>query len=155
MNYYRKPIDQVANDVKLKMELSALTLKISENNKKIDDLIGVDKNIKKDVSSDTTKIDTYIAAIDLMNTNTTNNSNDISNNLAKINELKSDLSNIDFDSNNKYSIEIFFIYNIEIENNYTLNKDNLGFSIFNYNLEDDFKKDSILEVNCKLLYYLQ
>ena len=47
MNYYRKPIDKVANDVKLKMGLSALTLKISENNKKIDDLIGVDKILKK------------------------------------------------------------------------------------------------------------
>ena len=27
MNYYRKPINKVANDVKLKMQLSALTLK--------------------------------------------------------------------------------------------------------------------------------
>ena len=42
MNYYRKPIDKVANDVKLKMQLGVLTLKLSENNKKIDDLIGVD-----------------------------------------------------------------------------------------------------------------
>ena len=57
MNYYRKPIDKVANDVKLKIQLGALTLKISENNKKIDDLIGVDKNIKKGVSSHLEKID--------------------------------------------------------------------------------------------------
>ena len=56
MNYYRKPIDKVANDVKLKMQLGALTLKLSENNKKIDDLIGVDKNIKKDVSSNAKKL---------------------------------------------------------------------------------------------------
>ena len=27
MNYYRKPINKVANDVKLKMQLGALTLK--------------------------------------------------------------------------------------------------------------------------------
>ena len=135
------------------MGLSALTLKISENNKKIDDLIDVDKNIKKDISSNTSKID--------------NNENDISSNLVKINsfendistqiksdidEIKSNLSNIDFDSNNKYTIENFFIYNIEIENDYTLNKDNPEFSTFNYNLEDDFKSNSILEVNCKLLY---
>ena len=70
MNYYRKPIDKVANDVKLKMQLGALTLKISENNDKIDDLLTVDKNIKKDVSSNTSKIDT--------------NENDISSNLEKI-----------------------------------------------------------------------
>ena len=28
MNYYRKPIDKVANDVKLKIQLGALTLKL-------------------------------------------------------------------------------------------------------------------------------
>ena len=50
MDYYRKPINKVVNDVKLKMQLGALTLKLNENNKKIDDLIGVDKNIKNDIS---------------------------------------------------------------------------------------------------------
>ena len=56
MDYYRKPINKVANDVKLKMQLGALTLKLSENNNKIDDLIGVDKNIKKDIASNLEKI---------------------------------------------------------------------------------------------------
>ena len=51
MNYYRKPINKVVDDVKLKMKLGALTLKISENNDKIDSLIDVDRNIIKDVSS--------------------------------------------------------------------------------------------------------
>ena len=49
MNYYRKPISKVVDDVKLKMQIGALTLKISENNDKIDDLLAVDKNIKKDI----------------------------------------------------------------------------------------------------------
>ena len=57
-----------------------------------------------------------------------------------IDEIKLNLSNIDFNSNNKYSIENFFIYNIGIENNYKLSKDKPSFSIFNYTLEDDFKK---------------
>ena len=57
MNYYRKPIDKVANDVKLKMQLGALTLKISENNSKIDSLLTVDKNIIKDASANLEKID--------------------------------------------------------------------------------------------------
>ena len=83
MNYYRKPINKVVDDVKLKMQLGALTLKISENNNKIDDLIGVDKNIKKDIISNTSKIIT---------------------NTSNIDEIKSNLSNIDFDSNNKFSI---------------------------------------------------
>ena len=78
MNYYRKPIDIVANDVKLKMQLGALTLKLSENNKKIDDLIGVDKNTKKDVSSNTSKIN--------------NNKSDISNNSGQISTNTSSIS---------------------------------------------------------------
>ena len=131
MNYYRKPINKVIDDVKLKMQLGALTIKLGENNKKIDDLIGVDKNIKKDVSTNITKIDT---------------------NTSNIDEIKSNLSNIDFNSGNKFLIENFFIYNIEIENSYILNKDKTSFSIFKYTLEDDFKKDSILEIDCRLLY---
>ena len=51
------------------MQLADLTLKIFENNDKIDDLIEVDKNIKNDVSSNTSKI--YA------------NKNDISSNLKK------------------------------------------------------------------------
>ena len=87
------------------------------------------------------------------------NENNISSNLGKINtnennidKINENLSNIDFNSGNKYSIENFFIYNIEIENNYILNKDETSFSIFKYVLEDDFKKDSILEIDCRLLY---
>ena len=90
-----------------------------------------------------------------INTNTDN----ISTNLGKINtnksdidEINSNLSYIDFNSGDKFSIENFFIYNIEIENSYKLNKDKTSFSIFKYTLEDDFKKDSILEVDCRLLY---
>ena len=33
-----------------------------------------------------------------------------------------------------------------------MNKDNPNFVIFTCTLEDDFKVDSVLEVNCKLLY---
>ena len=123
-DYYRKTVNKVVNDVKLKMQLGALTLKLN-------DLIEVDKNIKKDISS---------------------NSGLISANTSNIDEIKADLSNVDFNSGNKFSIENFFIYNIEIENSYKLNKDKTSFSIFKYTLEDDFKKDSILEIDCRLLY---
>ena len=187
--YYRGLTNSL-NDVKYKLQLASMTLKINENKNNItgikyniseikkfsekindnetnisnnltkindndDDIDEIKSNLNKienDISSNTTKIDNYTKGLNLINNNTTNNSNDISNNLAKINEIKSDLCNIDFDSNNKFSIENFFIYNIEIENNYILNKDKPNFSIFNYNLEDNFKKDGILEVNCKLLY---
>ena len=51
---------------------------------------------------------------------------------SNINEIKSTLDNLDLSSNNKYSIENFFIYNIETENNYKLSEDTPKFSIFNY-----------------------
>ena len=79
MNYYRKPINKVTDDVKLKMQLGALTLKISENNKKIDSLLNVDKNIKNDISSNLSKIG--------------NNESDISSNLSKINDNENSISN--------------------------------------------------------------
>ena len=106
MNYYRKPIDEVANDVKLKMQLGALTLKLNENNKKIDDLIGVDKNIKKDVSSNSGLIDT--------------NTSSISSNLGKINNIENDL--VDFTTH--YSIENIYAHNITLEKEFTLNSSN-------------------------------
>ena len=63
------------------------------------------------------------------------------------------MSNFKINKNiSNYSIQNLFIYNIDVENNYTLNKDNPKFSISSYDLEDKFKANSILEVNCKLLY---
>ena len=125
MNYYRKPVDKTVNDVELKMQMAASTLKLSENINKIDDLVKVDKNIKKD--------------IDGIKSNLTNVENDLSDLKAKEN-----IGN--------YSIENFFIYDIKVVNNYTLNKDSPRYSIFNYDLIDEFRKDNILEINCRILY---
>ena len=152
MNYYRKTANNVANDVKSKMQMGALTLKISENINKIDDLLNVDENIKKGILDNSNKIES-------MEKNITNNFNRISINdknikfktdtiNLNIDEKKSNLSNIDLNSNSKYSIENFLIHNIEIENSYTLNKDNPRFRVFNYDLVDVFRKGNILEINC-------
>ena len=156
MNYYRKPIEETVDDVKLKMQMAALTLKLSENNDKINDLLEVDKNIKKDVANNSNSIEN-------MNKDITNNFNRVSINEknikfqtdtinSNIDEIKSNLDNLDLSSNSKYSIENFFIYNIETENSYKLSKDTPKFSIFNYNLVNEFRKDNILEINCRLLY---
>ena len=74
----------------------------------------------------------------------------IDNQITAVNSTLNDLKTKN--DNSKYSMENSFIYNIEIESTYTLNSDNLRFSIFNYDLEDDFKKDSILEINARFLY---
>ena len=162
--YYRKPINKTVNDVKLKMQIGALTVKITENIDKINDLLEGDKNIKKDIADNSNKIVS-------MNESITNNFNKISINeksikfktdtiSSNIDEIKSNLTNIVNDLSNfkvnenhgNYSIQNFFIYDIEVENEYTLSKDNPKFIIFTYTLEDDFKTNSILEINCKLLY---
>ena len=56
MNYYRKNVDNTVNNLKLKMQMATFTLKLSENNEKIDDLLEVDKNIKKDISDNSNTI---------------------------------------------------------------------------------------------------
>ena len=163
-DYYRKTVNNTANDVKLKMQTAAFTLKLNENINKINDLLEVDKNIKKDIVNNSNKIVS-------MNESITNNFNRISINErsikfktdtinSNIDEIKSTLTNVKNDLTNfkvnenvaNYSIQNFFIYDIAVENNYTLNKDSPKFVIFTYTLEDNFKNNSILEVNCKLLY---
>ena len=126
-DYYRKTVNKTANDVKLKMQMAAFTLKLSENINKINDLLEVDKKIKKDIVNN-------LNSIKNINKDVTNNFNRISTNEksikfktdtinSNIDELKSNLDNLDLSSNNKYSIENFFIYNIEIENSYKISKD--------------------------------
>ena len=71
MNYYKKTVNNTANDVKLKMQIGALTVKTTENINKINDLLEVDKNIKKDIANNSNKIVS-------MNESMTNNFNRIS-----------------------------------------------------------------------------
>ena len=44
------------------------------------------------------------------------------------------------------------MYDIGLEINYQFTKDKRNFSIFKYTLNDGFKKDSIFEIDCRLLY---
>ena len=139
MNYYRK-INKVVDDLKLKIQLGALTLKLSENNKKIDDLIGVDKNIKKDVSSNTKKIDTNTSDIlGKIGTNTLS----ISNNLSKIDNISKFILKSDKDFKKTYNIEY---------QSFRFNKDNHFFSIIEKEIKHDFIKDSLLFIKSNIYY---
>ena len=141
--YYRE-IEDVENNIENAMQISGILLKLKGYD---DDLSKIDNN-SNNISSNSGLIDSNINAIKLVNKNSQDNRTDISTNLAQISNIKNDLS--DFKIN--YSIQNLFIYNIDVEKNYTLNKDNPKFRIFSYNLEDDFKSNSILEFNCKILY---
>ena len=104
-DYYRKTVNKVVNDVKLKMQLGALTLKLNENNKKIDDLIGVDKNIKKDISTNTGKIDDNKSDISTNSSLISTNTEAISTNSGRIITNKSAIStNLEQISTNTSSI---------------------------------------------------
>ena len=141
--YYRE-IEDVENNIENAMQISGILLKLKGYD---DDLSKINDN-SNNISSNSGLIDSNINAIKLVNKNSQDNRTDISTNLAQISNIKNDLS--DFKIN--YSIQNLFIYNIDVEKNYTLNKDNPKFSIFSYNLEDNFKSNSILEFNCKILY---
>ena len=170
--YYRRIIQNIDN-VRMKFDISALLVKSKEHDSKIDtnkkniaenlNLINSKSDIiednKNNISENLTLIQTKIDNIEDINTKVTNNYNITQINKKNIN-FKTDIIDnqitaINSTLNNlksKYSIENFYIYNIEIENTYSFNSDNTKFSIFNYDLVDDFRKDSILEVNTRLLY---
>ena len=79
----------------------------------------ISSNLSK-IGDNENNIFSNLSKINNNETNISSNLSKIGNNKNNIDKIKSDLSNIDFNSNNKYSIENFLIYNIEIENNYTL-----------------------------------
>ena len=89
MNYYRKPINKTVDDVKLKMQIGALTVKITENINKINNLLEVDKDIKKDIVNNSNSIKN-------MNNDITNNFNRISINKKSI-KFKTDTINSNID----------------------------------------------------------
>ena len=67
MNYYRKNVDNTTNDLKLKMQIGGLTVKMTENINKINDLLEVDKNIKKDISDNSNSIKNFYTKQDVNN----------------------------------------------------------------------------------------
>ena len=107
-------------------------------------------NIENDIVNINTKVTNNYNTTQINKKNIDFKTGIIDNQITAFNSTLNDLKTKN--NNSKYSIQNFFIYNIEIENTYTLNSDNLQFSIFNYDLENDFKKDSILEINARFLY---
>ena len=152
--YYRG-LKNFLNDTKYKLQLASMTLQINENKNNItgikNDISGINDFSDK-INDNETNISDNLSKINDNTSSISTNLGRINTNKSDIDEINSNLSNIDFNSGNKYSIENFFIYNIEIEKNYILNKDKRNFSIFKYVLEDKFTKDSILEIDCRLLY---
>ena len=149
-DYYRKTVNKVVNDVKLKTQIGALTLKLN-------DLIGVDKNIKNDISTNTKsistnleKIDDNINAIKLINKNSQDNSKDISTNtksistnLEKIDNFTQYILQSGKDFEEKYIIE---------KQIFRFNRDKHFYTMFEKEIEFDFTKNSLLFVKNHMYY---
>ena len=152
--YYRG-LRNILNDTKFKLQLASMDLKINENKNNIsgikNDISGINDFSDK-INDNSSDISTNLGKINDNSSSISTNSGKIDSNTLNITEIKDDLSNIHFNSGDKFSIENFFMYNIEIDKSYNLNKDETSFSIFKYTLENDFKRDSILEIDCRLLY---
>ena len=170
-DYYRKTLNRVVNDVKLKMQLGALTLKLSENNKKIYDLIEVDKNIKKDLSTNLGKINNNSSTISTNFKQISVNTGDISDNLNQINTNTGDIlsnseqinSNTKSISTNLEKIDNFTQYILQsgkdFEEKYTIekqifkfNKNKHFYTIFEKEIEFEFTKNSLLFIKNNMYY---
>ena len=143
MNYYRKPINKVIDDVKLKMQLGAITLKLSENNNDISSNTSLIDTNKNNISSNTSLIDT--------------NKNNISSNynFTQINKKKSDNytslidTNIDNISSNLTKINSIEENNLKISNEVLNNKYNIVNQSFNFNENNHLYKlfEKVIENN--------
>ena len=104
MNYYRKTVDNTANDLKLKMQIGALTLKLSENNGNISSNTSLIDTNKNNISSNTSLIDTNKNNISSNTSLIDTNKNNISSNTSLIdtnkNNISSNASLIDTNKNN-------------------------------------------------------
>ena len=92
MNYYRKNVNNVVDNVKLKMQIGALTLKLSENNGNISSNLSKINNNISDISNSKTDISSNLSKINTNTSDISNSKTDISSNLSKINTNTSDIS---------------------------------------------------------------
>ena len=148
MNYYRKTVDNVVDNVKLKMQMGALTLKLSENNGNISSNTSLIDTNKNNISSNTSLIDTnknnISSSTSLIDTNKNNissntslidtNKNNISSNTSLIdtnkNNISSNTSLIDTNKNNISTLKT------DVSNNYNFTQINKKKSEFNTSLID-------------------
>ena len=160
--YYRKNVNDTANDVKLKMQIAALTLKLGENNDKTDDLLEVDKNIKKHVD-DNYNISQINKIKSEFNTGLidahTNNIKSIDSQLLELKEQISDNNNLignNFTSilplKSNYVIDNIWLFDLNFIKDINFTHDINEFLIYENDITYNFKINSFIELNESCLY---
>ena len=139
--YYRET-NTNKDIVKFKLQLGAILLKLNEHNLSIKNN---DSDIKNNYDICTTNNNTLIDIDRKIYA--------INNNIEKIN---SDIENIEENNkNNKkynYSIENIWFYDIDILNDYIVNKSKPSVILYEKIIESEFTGNSILEISCNVLY---
>ena len=162
-DYYRKSVNNVVDNVKLKMQMAAFTLKLSENKNNISSNTSLIDTNKNNISSNTSLIDTNKNNISsntsLIDTNKNNissntslidtNKNNISSNTSLINTNVSDISTLKTDVSNNYNFTQ--INKKKSEFNTTLidnNKNNISSNLSKINtIEQNYKLKDIIIID--------
>ena len=156
--YYRKNVNDTANDVKLKMQIGALTLKLSENNDNISSNLTKIGNNKTNISSNLTKIGDNETNISSTLTKIGDNETNISSNLTKIGDNETNISSYlekmnSIEKNNlKISNNIFNDkYDIE-KQLFSFNKNTHLYRLFEIDIENNFNLDGEFSINTIINY---
>ena len=154
MNYYRKTVDNTANDLKLKMQMGALTLKLSENNGNISSNLSKIKANTADISNNHNFTQINKKKSEFNTSLIDANRDNIAANLTKINSIEENNLKINNEIfNNQYDIvnqsfnfnennHLYKLFEKDIENN-MVNGELIINTIINYkyyNLENDINR---------------
>ena len=136
MNYYRKTVNNVVDNVKLKMQMAAFTLKLSENNGNISSNLSKINTNTSDISNSKTNISSNLSKINTNASDISNSKTNISSNLSKINTNTSDISsnltkiNGIEENNFKISDEVFNDRYDVINQSFNFNKNTHSYQLF-------------------------
>ena len=167
--YYRD-INTNKDIVRFKMQLGGILLKLDEHNLNIlninSNISSINSNIEnndKDIksnydictgnSNNLTDMDRKIYAI---NNNITEINSDIEGINSNISSINSNIENIEKNNKNiikyNYAIENIWFYDIDILNDYIIDKSKPTVILYEYEIESKFTVNSILEISCNILY---
>ena len=172
MNYYRKTVDNTANDLKLKMQMGALTLKLSENNGNISSNLSKINTNTSDISNNhnftqinkkksefnTSLIDANRDNI-VANLTTLNNiDNDLVSLRGRINTHQNDIQNINSninaikENNLKISNEVFNDTHDIINQSFNFNENKHSYQLFEKVIENNNIVSGELIINTVINY---
>ena len=139
MDYYRK-IAKSVDELKSKLQLSALTLKIAENADKLN-------QIKSDISENYNDIGNIELLLDENKANISTNTNKVNSLYQAHKEIKNDIALIENNLNNTYIINnIISKYINLLDKDFVFNNNNTYYEIYELSIENSFMKMIMLKL---------